>query len=44
VGRPSQSVYRRYNRPDEPARVEARRIGGDGAGGATADPEGRISV
>ena len=35
VGRPSQTVYRRYNRPDEPARAADRRAVGEAALGSS---------
>jgi glutamate-1-semialdehyde 2,1-aminomutase len=44
VGRPSQTVYRRYNRPDEPARVAAGPVGGDGAGEMAPDHSGHINA
>jgi len=43
IGRPSQTVYRRYNRPEESARVRDRRPGGDGTE-ASGDLQGRISA
>ena len=45
IGRPSQTLYRRYNRPDEPAQVPPRgRIGEEDAGGLAADAQTRISA
>ncbi|MGH6944335.1 MAG: glutamate-1-semialdehyde 2,1-aminomutase [Geminicoccaceae bacterium] len=43
VGRPSQTVYRRYNQPEETAQVTSRREG-DGASEATVDSRSRISA
>jgi glutamate-1-semialdehyde 2,1-aminomutase len=44
VGRPSQTVYRRYNRPEEPAQVRCRDAAEQGAGEPTTDPLGRVSA
>ncbi|MGH6895124.1 MAG: glutamate-1-semialdehyde 2,1-aminomutase [Geminicoccaceae bacterium] len=44
VGRPSQTVYRSYNRPEEPARARGRRVAGDGPGEVSAGPTRRIGV
>ena len=42
VGRPSQTVYRRYNRP-EAVSMPGRRAAGEGGGEVTANPR-RISA
>jgi glutamate-1-semialdehyde 2,1-aminomutase len=44
VGRPSQTVYRRYNRPEEPAAVSHRAVEADGGGDRRKEPCGRVSA
>ena len=44
IGRPSQPVYRRYNRPEKPDRARSRREARDGAGQTSARAKGRISA
>jgi glutamate-1-semialdehyde 2,1-aminomutase len=44
VGRPSQTVYRRYNRPDDAPRAVTPRVGGDGPSEMAPGPRGRVSV
>jgi glutamate-1-semialdehyde 2,1-aminomutase len=43
VGRPSQTVYRRYNRPDEPAQFRCRDAAEQGAGEPTTNPLGGVA-
>jgi glutamate-1-semialdehyde 2,1-aminomutase len=42
VGRPSQTVYRPYNEPEEPAEVRRRRDDAARAGDLTTAPRGRV--
>ena len=44
IGPPSQNVYRRYNRTDEPAQVPRRHGGEEDVGGRAADTQRRISA
>ena len=44
IGRPSQTVYRRYNGPEEPAQVQRLPVEAEGGGDPCPEPYGRMSA